>query len=59
MSTVAGPHIASAAAEAAVTALCHENPCAQSAFEIDENKFANKFGLSTKDGTERLVLRTT
>lgn len=43
LSTVAGPQVAAAAAESAVAALCHENPCALKAFEIDEDEVA-KFG---------------
>ncbi|KAJ6850052.1 SWI/SNF complex subunit SWI3A-like isoform X2 [Iris pallida] len=43
LSTVAGPQVAAAAAESAVAALCHENPCALKAFEIDQDEVA-KFG---------------
>lgn len=46
LSTVAGPHIAAAAAEAAVTALCNENPYAGKVLDIDEDEVTNKVGLS-------------
>lgn len=47
LSTVSGPHIAAAAAEAAVAALSNENPCAQYAFDTSEN-----VSLSSKDDME-------
>ncbi|XP_073101698.1 SWI/SNF complex subunit SWI3A homolog isoform X3 [Elaeis guineensis] len=42
LSTVAGPHVAAAAAEAAVTALCNENPCAEKVFIIVDDEARRK-----------------
>ncbi|XP_020245885.1 SWI/SNF complex subunit SWI3A-like isoform X2 [Asparagus officinalis] len=52
LSTVGGPHVATAAAEAAIAALCHENPCALKAFEIDRNDNTNKLGPTMQYETE-------
>ncbi|KAG1331421.1 SWI/SNF complex subunit SWI3A [Cocos nucifera] len=42
LSTVVGPHVAAAAAEAAVTTLCNEKPCARKVFNIDEDEARKK-----------------
>ncbi|XP_008796581.2 SWI/SNF complex subunit SWI3A [Phoenix dactylifera] len=42
LSTVAGPHVAATAAEAAVTALSDENPWAGEVFNIDEDEARKK-----------------
>lgn len=38
LSTVCGPHVATAAADAAIRALCQENPCTRLAFEANGDK---------------------
>ena len=56
MSTVAGPHVAAAAAEAAVTALCNENPCAEKVFIIVDDEARRKLkSFPTNNEPKRLV----
>lgn len=56
MSTVAGPHVAAAAAEAAVTALCNENPWAGKVFNIDEDEARKRLkSFPTNNEPKRLA----
>ncbi|WOL00736.1 SWI/SNF complex subunit SWI3A isoform X2 [Canna indica] len=55
LSTVAGPQVAAAAAEAGVTALCSENPSARNAFYINEDP---KNGLTYASHDANSCLKT-
>ncbi|XP_077227778.1 SWITCH/sucrose nonfermenting 3A [Tasmannia lanceolata] len=57
LSTVAGPHIAAAAAEAAVAALCNENPCARKIFDAEEDNITCDFGYRTLDKESERVAK--
>ncbi|KAL6011666.1 hypothetical protein ACLOJK_002114 [Asimina triloba] len=47
LSTAVGPHIAAAAASAAVTTLCNENPFIREIFEAEEDGITEDFGCAT------------
>ncbi|XP_058093098.1 SWI/SNF complex subunit SWI3A-like isoform X2 [Magnolia sinica] len=47
LSTVVGPHIAAAAADATVATLCDENPCAREIFEAEQDCVTYEFGSPT------------
>lgn len=53
---VMGPDIAAAAAAAAVSTLCDENPCARMAFDVSEGHHAKK--VSSNIEPSRLVILT-
>lgn len=55
MSTVHGPHVAAVAMEAAIRALCQENPSARLAFETNGDKIAKPVSPSYKNEFKRLV----
>lgn len=46
-STVVGPHVAAAAAKAAVASLCNENPCARKFYEAEEDNNSHDLGFPT------------
>ncbi|KAF8390681.1 hypothetical protein HHK36_025208 [Tetracentron sinense] len=56
LSTMVGPHIAAAAAEAAITALYDENPCAREMFEGKEDNVTNEFGSPTLNNEPERIL---
>lgn len=53
-----GPHITSAAAEAAVNALCEETSCSREIFNADDDSIPNGLWSPTKNcETERLFIQ--
>ncbi|XP_042496432.1 SWI/SNF complex subunit SWI3A [Macadamia integrifolia] len=56
LSTMVGPHVTAAAAEATVRALCNENQHAREIFEGIEDKVSNQFGFPNSNNKEEGVL---
>lgn len=56
MSTIVGPHVAVAAAKAAVASLCNENPCARKFYQAEADNITHDLGFPTSNNeTSRLA----